>query len=158
MTDLEAPWLNDREMQVWRRWLRVQTELPAALGRALNRETGLSMQDFETLVRLSEAPEARLRISTLADQMHWERSRLSHHLRRMAARGLIDKENCKEDGRGAFVVLTAVGQSALEEAAPGHVRAVREIFLDGLGQGRLDQLDAILEQIVDRLAALPDEN
>ena len=84
MTDSDIPWLDDQEMDLWRRWLRVETELPAALGRALGQTSDLSMQDFETLVRLSESPEHRLRISALAEQMHWERSRLSHHLRTKA--------------------------------------------------------------------------
>ncbi len=150
MTDSEAPWLSDREQEVWRRWLRVQTELPAALGRDLGRHSSLSMQDFETLVVLSEAPDERLRISALADQMHWERSRLSHHLRRMAARGLVRKEDCEEDGRGSFVSLTAQGRAALEAAAPSHVRAVRGIFLDGMSEDELSLLGGFLERVLQR--------
>ncbi len=104
-------------MELWRAWLRVQTGLPAAMGRALHADSELSLQDFETLVRLSEAEEGRLRVSALAEQMHWERSRLSHHLRRMGGRGLVEKVECAEDGRGAFVVLTDAGREALEGAA-----------------------------------------
>lgn len=150
MSDPEVPWLNDREMEVWRRWLRVQTELPAALGRDMARDSSLSLQDFETLVVLSEAPEERLRISALADQMHWERSRLSHHLRRMSARGLVAKEDCKEDGRGSFVALTPAGRAALEAAAPGHVRAVRGLFLEGMTDEDLTVLGRFLERVLER--------
>ena len=150
MSDREVPWLNDREMEVWRRWLRVQTELPAALARDLARDTSLSLQDFETLVVLSEAPDERLRISALAEQMHWERSRLSHHLRRMAARGLVSKQDCEEDGRGSFVALTPEGRAALEAAAPGHVRAVRGIFLDGMNEDELALLGGFLERVLQR--------
>ena len=150
MSETEVPWLNDREMQVWRHWLRVETELPAALGRELHRDSGLSLQDFETLVRLSEAPDHRLRISALAEQMHWERSRLSHHLRRMSARGLVAKQDCEEDGRGSFVALTEQGRAALEAAAPGHVRTVRALFLDGMSEEELDLLDGFLERVLQR--------
>ncbi|MGD8150646.1 MarR family winged helix-turn-helix transcriptional regulator [Ornithinimicrobium sp. Y1694] len=154
MSQSETPWLDEREMQVWRRWLRVQTELPAALSRALHADgTDLSLQDFETLVRLSEAPEGRLRISVLAEQMHWERSRLSHHLRRMAGRQLVCKQDCTDDGRGAFVSITDAGQDALAGAAPGHVRAVREYFLDGVDADELAALDRVLERILERTAA-----
>lgn len=153
MSETEVPWLTDREMQVWRRWLRVQSELPAALGRDLHRESGLSLQDFETLVRLSEAPGQRLRISALADQMHWERSRLSHHLRRMSARQLVTKEDCTEDGRGSFVALTQAGRSALEAAAPGHVRTVRALFLEGMTDEELTLLGGFLERVLQRVAA-----
>jgi DNA-binding MarR family transcriptional regulator len=155
MTKAETPWLDDREQQLWRRWLRVQTELPAALGRALSRDSGLSMQDFETLVWLSEAPGERLRISVLAEQMHWERSRLSHHLRRMSNRGLVAKEDCTEDGRGSFVRLTPAGRAALEAAAPGHVRTVRSIFLDAMDDGDLDTLDALLVKVLARAEEQP---
>lgn len=150
MSETEVPWLTEREMRVWRRWLRVQTELPAALARDLAREGRLSLQDFETLVVLSEAPGERLRISALADQMHWERSRLSHHLRRMEARGLVAKEDCPEDGRGSFVALTGAGRAALEAAAPGHVRTVRAVFLDGMTAEELNLLDGFLERVLAR--------
>ncbi|WP_158288707.1 MarR family winged helix-turn-helix transcriptional regulator [Ornithinimicrobium flavum] len=85
----------------------------------MHSDSGLSMQDFETLVRLSEADDGRLRISVLAEQMHWERSRLSHHLRRMSARGLVHKESAPRTAAGAFVVITAAGQEALDRGRQG---------------------------------------
>lgn len=151
MTEHDVPWLDEQEMRVWRRWLRVQTELQAALGRELSRDSELSLQDFETLVWLSEAPDERLRISALAERMHWERSRLSHHLRRMSARGLVGKEGCKEDGRGSFVTLTEEGRKALEGAAPEHVRAVRRFFLDGMDGAELGMLDGFLGRVLERV-------
>ena len=151
MTDSDILWLDDQEMALWRRWLRVETELPAALGRALGQTSDLSMQDFETLVRLSESPEHRLRISALAEQMHWERSRLSHHLRRMSARGLVDKQDCKEDGRGSFVALTEAGMAALERAAPDHVRTVRALFLDGSSEEEQVVLGRFLDRVLERV-------
>lgn len=150
MSESEVPWLTDREMEVWRRWLRVQTELPAALGRDLARDSALSLQDFETLVVLSEAPDDRLRISALAEQMHWERSRLSHHLRRMTARGLVTKEDCEDDGRGSFVALTAQGRAELESAAPSHVRTVRGLFLEGMTDEELGLLGDFLQRVLER--------
>lgn len=152
MSEQEIRWLTEREQQVWRHWLRVQTELPAALGRALHQDSGLSMQDYETLVRVAEAEGGRLRISALAEQMHWERSRLSHHLRRMETRGLITREECAEDGRGSFVRLTEAGRVAQAAAAPGHVRSVRDYFLDGIAPEDLEALDRVLEGILARVA------
>lgn len=148
----ETPWLDEAEMDLWRTWLRVQTELPAALGRALHEDSELSLQDFETLVRLSESEEGRLRVSVLAEQMHWERSRLSHHLRRMGARGLVEKVECPEDGRGAFVVLTEAGRTALDGAAPDHVRTVRHLFLDGTDAAEREALTRFLRRVLERTA------
>lgn len=153
MTAPEVPWLDEEEMRLWRRWLRLQTGLPAALGRALARDGDLSMQDFETLVWLSEAEGRRLRISVLAQQMHWERSRLSHHLRRMAARGLVAKQDCAEDGRGAFVELTPQGAAALEAAAEGHVRTVRALFFEGMEEHERVALGGFLDRVLERVEA-----
>lgn len=145
-----TPWLDEQEMELWRQWLRVQTELPAALGRALHEDSELSLQDFETLVRLSESDEGRLRVSALAEQMHWERSRLSHHLRRMGGRGLVEKVECSEDGRGAFVVLTPAGRRALDGAAPDHVRTVRRLFLEGMDAEEQQVLSRFLVRVLER--------
>lgn len=153
MSPSESPWLNEQEMTVWRSWLRVQTELPSALGRALQADSSLSLQDYETLVRLSEAEEGRLRISMLAEQMHWERSRLSHHLRRMEGRGLVIKTECAEDGRGAFVSITGEGRKALDAAAPGHARVVRQLFLDGVSPEDLEVVDRFLAGVLERTAS-----
>lgn len=153
MSPSESPWLNEQEMTVWRSWLRVQTELPSALGRALQADSSLSLQDYETLVRLSEAEEGRLRISVLAEQMHWERSRLSHHLRRMEGRGLVIKTECAEDGRGAFVSITGEGRKALDAAAPGHARVVRQLFLDGVSPEDLEVVDRFLAGVLERTAS-----
>jgi DNA-binding MarR family transcriptional regulator len=145
-----APWLDETEMDLWRTWLRVQTELPSALGRALHEDSQLSLQDFETLVRLSEAPDGGLRISALAEEMHWERSRLSHHLRRMAGRGLVEKIECAEDGRGSFVVLTDAGEQALRAAAPDHVRTVRRLFFDEMSTEERDAVQRFLGRVLER--------
>lgn len=150
MSESNIRWLSEREMRVWRRWLRAHTEVPAALGRALKEDSELSMQDYETLVHLTEAEDGRLRVSVLADAMHWERSRLSHHLRRMELRELIVKEECPSDGRGAFVRITQQGRAALTAAAPGHLTAVRRVFLDGATDGELEVLDTFLERVLSR--------
>lgn len=151
MSKTNTPWLTEREMLVWRRWLRAQTEVPAALGRALKEDSSeLSMQDYETLVHLTEADGGRLRISVLADAMHWERSRLSHHLRRMELRQLIAKEECASDGRGAFVAVTEQGRAALAAAAPGHLAAVRRVFLDGATEEELATLSTFLGRVLER--------
>ena len=89
-------WLDDRQQRIWRAWLKLNRELPTALGRDLQARSDLSMADFEVLVNLTDVPEGRLRISELASSMNWERSRVSHHLKRMAARGLVDHASLRD--------------------------------------------------------------
>ena len=143
-----TPWLDDREADAWRGFLRMQMHLEAALARQLATDSGLSHQDYGVLVALSERPDGRIRLFELAESLGWEKSRASHHVSRMAARGLVDKEPCDEDRRGAFIVLTPLGRSTIEEAAPGHVRAVRELFIDRLTPAQLAELRAMADTVL----------
>src|SRR5918992_4130761 len=126
----EPRWLDEREARAWRGYTRMQVLLTARLHRNLLRETGLSLSDYEVLVHLSEAPDGRLRSFQLSNALQWEKSRLSHHLTRMERRGLVTRQECSTDGRGAFIVLTPNGRAAIEEAAPAHVADVRDAFID----------------------------
>lgn len=147
----DTPWLDDRQQQVWRAWLRVGSRLPAALNRQLQRDSELSLQDFDVLVQLTDVDEGRVRVSALAAALGWERSRLSHHVTRMERRGLVAREECDDDGRGAFVVLTPTGRAAIERAAPGHVRTVRSLVFDALAPAEVDALGDALAAVLDRL-------
>src|SRR6187200_510942 len=128
----ETQWLSHKQEQVWRGWLRLNAELSAALQRELQDDAGLSMPDFEVLVHLTDSPQGRVRITDLAGLLNWERSRVSHHVKRMEGRGLVQRTECLEDGRGAFVAITPPGRAAIEQAAPGHVSAVRRLMFDAL--------------------------
>lgn len=152
----DAPWLDEAQQRLWRGWIALATQLPSALHRQLQADSGLSLQDFEVLVHLSEVDGGRLRISQLASAMGWERSRLSHHFKRMEARGLVEREECPEDARGAFVVLTSTGRDAIERAAPGHARTVRDLVFDTFPDHDLDVLARFTEAVLRRLETADD--
>ena len=132
----------------------MNAQLMGRLRRSLLQTSGLSDSDYEVLVQLSEAPDHRLRSYQLVAALQWEKSRLSHHLRRMEARGLVEREGCDTDRRGAFVVLTPAGRKSIEEAAPDHVDEVRRAFIDALTPAQLDALAGITEAVVTRLDEL----
>jgi DNA-binding MarR family transcriptional regulator len=144
-------WLDDREARAWRGFVRLQAEVLARTGRQLQRDSGLSEPDYAVLVNLSEAPDGRLRAFALGRVLQWEKSRLSHHLTRMELRGLVKRERCESDSRGAFVVLTDVGRTAIEAAAPLHVEHVRRVFVDALSPTQLDAMGDIAETVLARL-------
>ena len=146
----DEPWLSEAQQRVWRRWIAVTGELPARLNRELQATSGLSLSDYDVLVSLSEATDSRLRAGDLAASLAWERSRLSHHVRRMVGRGLLAREECADDGRGAWVVLTPTGRDAIAHAAPGHARSVRELVFDDLDEDDLAVLDRALGVVLDR--------
>ncbi|HEX3680872.1 MAG TPA: MarR family transcriptional regulator, partial [Galbitalea sp.] len=105
-------------------------------------DSGLSTGDYAVLLSLSEAPGHRVRSSELAAVIGWERSRLSHHLGRMEQRGLIRRDDCLTDNRGAEAVLTPEGAAAFRRASPPHLHAIQELFVSALTP---DQLEAVTE-------------
>lgn len=150
-----VPWLSEAEQRLWRRWLRVNALLPAILHRELQAESGLSLSDFEVLARLTDSQDGRVRVSDLARALQWEKSRVSHHVTRMERRGLVKREECADDGRGAFVVLSPGGLAAIDQAAPGHVRTVRRVVFDTLSQDDTEALAAVIDKVLARLEAAP---
>jgi DNA-binding MarR family transcriptional regulator len=144
-------WLDSGEERAWRAYLAMNGRLAARLNRRLQQDSELSLSDFEVLVHLTDRDDERVRAFELAREMQWEKSRLSHQLARMQRRGLIDRVECPEDGRGAFVVLTPDGRAVIDQAAPHHVDAVREYFLDQLTEDELRTLGALAERVLARL-------
>jgi DNA-binding MarR family transcriptional regulator len=133
-------WLSQREDRAWRSLQFMQMRLEGELARQLATDSGLSYADYVVLVALTDRPDGRMRLFEIADELGWEKSRVSHHTSRMADRKLVKKEKCGSDRRGAYVAVTRQGRRAIEAAAPGHVAAVRRLFVDRL---TLSQLDAI---------------
>ena len=149
---MNTRWLTPEQQRVWRDYLQVARLLPAQLGREL---PGLSIPEYEVLVHLSEAPCGRLRPFQLAEATHWEQSRLSHQLTRMQRRGLIAREECEKDARGAFVVLTDAGRNAIESAAPVHAAGVLRLVFDQLSDEELAAFGQACAKIRQALEALP---
>jgi DNA-binding MarR family transcriptional regulator len=138
--------LTARELVIWRSLL----DTTAALGRVLGAQlqaSGLSPGDYQVLLALREAEGARLRSSELAATIDWERSRLSHHLGRMERRGLIKRDNCATDSRGAEVSLTASGTEAFRRASAPHLRAIKQKFVDALTPKQLEALAEALQAL-----------
>ncbi len=148
----EPRWLSDEEQKVWRDFSAATRMLQAHLEGQLQHEAGMPHTYYEVLVALSEAPERRLRMSELADARKASRSRLSHAVARLEANGWVRRESCPTDKRGSWAVLTADGFAALEEAAPGHVAAVRESLFDPLTPEQVKALGEISAAVLERLS------
>jgi len=144
----ETRWLDPAEQRVWRVFLQSHAQLSAALGRELQEDADLSVQDYAVLVALSESPAGTMRAFELSEQLAWEKSRLSHHITRMVARDLVTRRQCPTDKRGAFVAITKRGRKALKAAAPGHVASVRDHFIDLLTPKELEMLTAVSERVL----------
>jgi DNA-binding MarR family transcriptional regulator len=150
---MTTSWLSDEQQRIWRNWLRLNRELQATLAREIAASSDLSMADFGVLVQLTDVPDGRARISELADNLGWERSRVSHQLKRMQARGLVARFECAEDGRGSFVGVTADGRKAIADAAPGHVASVRRLVVDHLTPDEYADLGRLVDRLLEAIDA-----
>ncbi|MEV7865599.1 MarR family winged helix-turn-helix transcriptional regulator [Streptomyces sp. NPDC088124] len=144
-------WLTPEEQLAWRSFVRMHERLMGRLSRLLQTESNVSRADYAVLVELTDVPDGRRRFLDIARALEWEKSRMSHHIARMMKRGLVVREECAEDGRGAFVVITDEGRAMIEAAAPRHVEAVRELFLDNVTPSELRLLTRISERVVEKL-------
>lgn len=139
-------WLTQPEKALWRDYVAIQGRLHLEIQRDLKANSSLTEPEFEVLVHLSES-DWPLRMTTLADALQWERSRLSHQVTRMVKRGLVQRTGCPTDGRGAFVSVTDGGMREIEKAAPHHVATVRREFLDRLSEQDKCELARLLALI-----------
>ena len=131
-TASEVRWLTADEQVQWRSFLEGTARLQDTLAHVLERETGLSIHEYEVLVRLSEAPGRTRRMSELADGLAHSRSRLTHTVRRMEGAGLVVRQPCVSDARGVNCAMTERGWTTLVAAAPVHVQSVRDHLVDVL--------------------------
>jgi DNA-binding MarR family transcriptional regulator len=140
-------WLDEDQQRTWLAYIRVQLRLAYELNRQLLADSGLSLPDYDVLTALSVADGGRMQVSALAAQIGWERSRVSHHVRRMSARGLVTSGLSATDRRVTEVTLTERGRQELAAAAPGHVEQVLRLFFGGLPAGLEGPLCAALESV-----------
>jgi DNA-binding MarR family transcriptional regulator len=143
------------ELAIWRSLVDTTAELRRILGAQLLQDSSLSPADYQVLLALREADGRRMRSSELAATIDWERSRLSHHLGRMERRGLLRRDDCATDSRGAEVSLTAAGAEAFRRATAPHMRAIKQHFADALTPEQFDALGDILQALHDHLHPEP---
>jgi DNA-binding MarR family transcriptional regulator len=149
----DVRWLDATQMRAWRGFLDLHARLAAKLNRDLQRTSGLTLSDYDVLVHLTDVPEGRLRAFELGDGLQWDKSRVSKQVARLAARGLVAKEECEADRRGAYVVLTPAGREAIEAAAPAHVELVHRLVFDTITPEQVREWAAISKAILQRIEA-----
>jgi DNA-binding MarR family transcriptional regulator len=157
---MEPNWLNAREDRAWRAFIDAHDQIEVHLNRRLQ-ESGLSGADYSVLASLSALDGGRMPAHALCNALGWEKSRLSHQVRRMQEDGLISREPNPADARSTMVCLLPAGRAAIEKAAPGHVADVRRNFIDLFTAAELDALATLNERVLHHLATnydSPDED
>jgi DNA-binding MarR family transcriptional regulator len=153
VTDTRARWLDQDQQHTWRAYLVGQTLLMDRLDDELREAFGIGLNEYEVLVRLSEAEQHALRMSTLADAMRFSRSRITHTITRMELAGLVERCKSGDDGRGIVAQLTDRGYALLVEAAPTHVTGVREHLVDIADPDDFAAMGRVMDAVVDQLSA-----
>jgi DNA-binding MarR family transcriptional regulator len=148
---MTTSWLTDDELDAWVKLVAVVELLPGVLDSQLRRDAGLSHFEYFVLAMLSEAPERTLRMTALARRTNATLPRLSHVVRRLEDRDLVERFPCPEDGRATNARLTETGLAEVVAAAPGHVATVREHVIDALTPAQVRQLRAIAGAVLSRL-------
>jgi DNA-binding MarR family transcriptional regulator len=144
--------LDEDQRLLWKAYRDLYQELSSALQEQLLRDAGLSGSEYAVLVVLSHTPDGVLRARELGSELGWDRSRLSHLVRRMEKRGLVAREECSEDARGSMVRLTDAGRVAVEDAAPEHSEAIRRYFFNPLSNNELGTLAAVFDRLLMNLS------
>ena len=138
-------------MSAWRAYIEGSALLEHRLNRELQTAHDLSIADYEIIVRLAEHPDRQLRMSELANDVAHSKSRISHQIRRLEAKELVQRVECPSDGRGVFAALTDRGEALLRQAAPTHVAGVREHMVDLLDEHEQQVLADVFERVMKHL-------
>lgn len=140
--------LTEPELLAWHGMLRVHAALTKALDAQLEAEHGLALSSYEVLHFLAEAPGQKLRMSELAEKILLSRSGLTRLVDRLERDGLLCRQSCDHDARGAFAKLTPAGSGRLRLARATHRAGVRALFLDHLSPGELEALGAVWARVL----------
>jgi DNA-binding MarR family transcriptional regulator len=140
--------LDERELRAWRGLLRVHASLSKALDAQLEAEHGLPLTSYEVLKYLGDAEDHKMRMCDLASSVILSRSGLTRLVDRMEREGLLRRESCASDARGAFAKLTPEGRQKLEAARATHLAGVRSLFLEHLDGEQLELLAAVWDRVL----------
>jgi DNA-binding MarR family transcriptional regulator len=147
--------LDERELRAWRGMLRVHASLTKALDAQLEAAHGLPLSSYEVLMYLADAPEEKMRMSELASSVILSRSGLTRLVDRLEREGLLERQSCPSDARGAFAKLTPAGRAKLHAARSTHLDGVRALFLHRLSATELDALAETWEKVLPGAAHEP---
>jgi DNA-binding MarR family transcriptional regulator len=139
--------LSREERVLWRRFVETHAAIVRRLDEDLRAQSGLTLSSFEVLFELARSPGNRLRMAELAERLLFTRSGVTRLVDRLERDGLVERNDCADDGRGIYAILTQKGFDTFDAAAGPHIDGVRRLFFD-----RLDGWDDVLRRLLHQLA------
>ena len=135
----------------WRLVLETYSALMRLFAEEMWRDFDLTLDQYDVLAHLAEAPDQRLRMSELADSLVLSRSWLTRRIDRMEEAGLVRRIPAGDDARSTFTTLTPKGRRLFEHAVAAHRKSVKRNFLDQLFPEEDESIRAAFERISGRL-------
>lgn len=135
--------LSETERSLWFAWKRAHEVIRTRVAEDVHAATGLSDADVAILIHTADAA-GPLRQNLLTTRLGWDRTRVSHHVSRMEARGLVQRQKL---GDGVEVRLTATGQRVVDDVQPIHALAVRQHLIEPFTPEQVAHLREALDRI-----------
>ena len=136
-----------QQLEAWVSFLRAHAAITRELSAQLQREHGLTLNDYEVLLHLSHAEDRRLRRVDLAERVLLTPSGITRLLKGLETAGYVSNRPCAEDARVTYAVLTPEGKAKLDEARKTHVASVRALFSERFEKDELGTLASLLERL-----------
>ena len=147
--------LTAEEEVLWRALMRIVVALPRELDSDLVRATGLTANEYKTLMALSEAPNRELRMAELANATGLSASRVTRLVGDLQSRGFVSKRACAADGRGNVAKLAPQGFAKLKSAWPAHLASVRRRVFDYIDDAAVKGAGLALSGVAAPLGDVP---
>lgn len=138
---------TDKKINAWHTFLKAHSVIIRNLERQLMKEQHLPLNWFDVLAWLSHAPDGRLRMQVLANSIYLSNSGITRLLNRMTAAGLVERQNCPDDRRGWFAIITDKGRDTYERVFPEHTREVEKQFLSRFNDDEIEILNKLLSRL-----------
>lgn len=146
---------RDPRLAPWRAFLLAHARIVRRLDEELRLEHDLTLGEYDALLTIAQAPERRIRMRRLADEVILSKSGVTRLIDRLVDDGLVERSACLADARGAEAVLTQRGLARLRAASRTHLRGIGEHFLGVLDPDQLDGLEQSMSTLAARAGGMP---
>jgi len=143
---------DDERADTWRHYLAASAQLVDRLDHELQQHHDIALVDYEILNELHDAPGKRLRMSDLASQVFVSRSRLTYRIDRLVEVGMVTREECEDDRRGMWAIITDPGTEAYQAARISHQAAIDAWFFDQMSEDEMRSCRAVMGRIAAKLS------
>ena len=135
------------EIEAFTALLRAHAATTREFNADLVADHGLTINDYEVMLRLAHAPDRRLRRVDLAEEVFLTPSGITRLLAGLEHSGWVERVSCASDARVTYAQLTEEGLEKLRAAAKSHVASIRILFSERFSASELEALRDLLQRL-----------